>query len=44
MGSGAMMYVPSFIKLGSVIQKMIAQGYTYRMVILISAKQSRLTN
>jgi hypothetical protein len=29
MGSGGMIYVPSFIKIGSGIQKLIA-GYTYR--------------
>jgi hypothetical protein len=29
MGSGAMMYIPSFIKTGSGIQKLIG-GYTYR--------------
>jgi hypothetical protein len=30
MGSGAMIYVPSFIKIGSGIQKLIGGGYTYR--------------
>jgi hypothetical protein len=29
MGSGAMIYIPSFIKIGSAIQKLIG-GYTYR--------------
>jgi putative transposon-encoded protein len=28
MGSGAMMYIPSFIQIGSGIQKLIREGYT----------------
>jgi hypothetical protein len=32
MGSGAMIYIPSFIKIGSGIQKSI-RGYTDSMVI-----------
>jgi hypothetical protein len=28
MGSGAVIYVPSFIKIGSDIQKLIGGGYT----------------
>jgi hypothetical protein len=28
MGSGAMIYTPSFIKIGSAIQKLIEGGYT----------------
>jgi hypothetical protein len=28
MGSGAMIYIPSFIKIGSDIQKMMGVGYT----------------
>jgi hypothetical protein len=28
MGSGAMAYIPSFIKIGSRIQKLIGGGYT----------------
>jgi hypothetical protein len=31
MGSGAMIYIPSFIKTGSAIQKLIAWGYIDRM-------------
>jgi hypothetical protein len=27
MGSGAVIYLPSFIKIGSVIQKLIKEGY-----------------
>jgi hypothetical protein len=30
MGLGAMVYIPSFIKIGSAIQKLIWGGYTYR--------------
>jgi hypothetical protein len=30
MGSGAVMYVPSFINIGSGIQKLIGRGYTER--------------
>jgi hypothetical protein len=30
MGSGAMIYVLSFIKIGSGIQKLIGEGYTDR--------------
>jgi hypothetical protein len=30
MGSGAMIYVPSFIKIGSGIQKLMGGGYTDR--------------
>jgi hypothetical protein len=33
MGSGAMMYIPSFIKIGSSIQKVISGGYRDGMVI-----------
>jgi hypothetical protein len=33
MGSGAMIYIPSFIKIGSGIQKMMGGGYTDNMVI-----------
>jgi hypothetical protein len=28
MGSGAMIYIPSFMKIGSDIQKLIGRGYT----------------
>jgi hypothetical protein len=28
MGSGAMIYIPSFIKIGSGIQKLMGRGYT----------------
>jgi hypothetical protein len=30
MGSGAMIYTPSFIKTGSGILKLLGTGYTYR--------------
>jgi hypothetical protein len=30
MGSGAMIYIPSFIKPGSGIQKLMMEGYTCR--------------
>jgi hypothetical protein len=33
MGSGAMIYIPSFIKIDSGIPKLIAEGYTDSMVI-----------
>jgi hypothetical protein len=35
LGSGAMIYIPSFIKIGSAIQKLIGgiHRYTYSMVI-----------
>jgi hypothetical protein len=32
MGSGAMIYIPSFIKTGSGIQKLMGRGYTDSMV------------
>jgi hypothetical protein len=32
-GSGAMIYIPSFIKIGSGIQKLIGRGYTDRKEI-----------
>jgi hypothetical protein len=28
MGSGAMTYIPSFIKIGSAIEKLLREGYT----------------
>jgi hypothetical protein len=28
MGSGAIIYIPSFIKIGSAIQKLMGEGYT----------------
>jgi hypothetical protein len=31
MGTGAMIYIPSFIKIGSGIQKLIGKGYTDSM-------------
>jgi hypothetical protein len=33
MGSDAMIYIPSFIKSGSAIQKLMGGGYTDSMVI-----------
>jgi hypothetical protein len=30
MGSGAMIYIPSFIKIGSGVQKLIGEGGIYR--------------
>jgi hypothetical protein len=33
MGSGAMIYIPSFIKIGSGIQKLLGGEYTDSMVI-----------
>jgi hypothetical protein len=33
MGSGAMIYTPSFIKVGSGIQKLMGLGDTHRKVI-----------
>jgi hypothetical protein len=36
MGSGAMMYVPSFIKIGSDIQKLIGRTYRHKEGIEIA--------
>jgi hypothetical protein len=33
MGSGSMIYIPSFIKIGSAIQKFVRGEYTDSMVI-----------
>jgi hypothetical protein len=53
MGSGAMIYIPSFIKIGSAIQKLIGgRGYTetqtawrsHKCVLFFQNNESRLIN